>query len=318
MNITVRHASAFFLSCVLCAPAAHAVDLALPAAARETAARDSDLARVSVPEGAFADGTVPSVQIEGPVQRRAYRLPSQALTPLQIIAPMREQLSEAEYEVLLDCNQQSCGGFDFRFAIEVLPAPNMYVNIRDYHFLSARSGQGDAIMILASAAQSAAYLQIITVGAASAEVAAPTEADDAQEIPGVAPVNDAPSSDLVTTLIATGSVALDSLDFAVGTTALADTTYPELGALAELLASRPGLQIAVVGHTDTVGALDTNITVSRARANAVRTRLIEDYDVNPAQVQAAGMGYLSPRASNLNEAGREANRRVEVMVVREE
>lgn len=316
MNITAKHASVLLLGCVLGVPVAQALTLDLPAAARETAARDSALARSAVPQGPFADGTVPTVEIEGPVRRRAYRLPSQALTPLQIIAPMRAQLENAGYELLLDCNQQSCGGFDFRFGIEVLPAPNMYVNIRDFHFLSATSRQDKAVMILASAAQSASYLQLISIGEANGDIA-PVSPDQTRPEPEPATALLA-SSDLAAILLAEGAVALDSLDFAVGTTALSDGTYPELGVLAELLAARPGLQVAVVGHTDTVGGLDANIAVSRARANAVRTRLIEEYGVDPDQLQAAGMGYLSPRESNLTETGREANRRVEVIIVREE
>ncbi|MEM6758584.1 MAG: OmpA family protein [Pseudomonadota bacterium] len=316
MNITISHASALILVCAaLTSSAAFAVDLELPTAARKTAERDSALARVAVPQGPFANGSVPTVEIDGPVARRAYRLPSQALTPLQIIAPMREQLVAADYDILLDCNQQSCGGFDFRFAIEVLPAPNMYVNIRDYHFISARSGDGDAVTILASAAQTASYLQTITVGAVRANlVAAPV--NDAALTDPLVPVPEL--SDLSRTLLETGSVALDSLEFAVGTTTLSDKSYPEMRDLAELLAARPTLVVALVGHTDTVGALDTNIAVSRARATAVRDRLVAEYDVNPEKVQAAGMGYLSPRASNLTPAGREANRRVEVIIVGEE
>ena len=111
---------------------------------------------------------------------------------------------------------------------------------------------------------------------------------------------------------------MTSIEFAVGTTTLPDTPSPEMADLAALLQDRPGLQIAVVGHTDTAGGLDANISVSRARAATVRSRLIEIYGVDPARVEAAGMGYLSPRASNLTSQGREANRRVEVILLRDD
>ena len=78
------------------------------------------------------------------------------------------------------------------------------------------------------------------------------------------------------------------------------------------------MQVAIVGHTDTTGALETNIAVSRARAEAVRDLLITEYEVRAAQVDAAGMGYLGPRASNLTADGRKANRRVEIILLREE
>jgi outer membrane protein OmpA-like peptidoglycan-associated protein len=76
--------------------------------------------------------------------------------------------------------------------------------------------------------------------------------------------------------------------------------------------------VALVGHTDTSGGLETNIVISRRRAEQVRSVLLGQYDVPREQVTAEGVGYLSPRASNLTEAGQQANRRVEVVVTKTE
>ena len=43
--------------------------------------------------------------------------------------------------------------------------------------------------------------------------------------------------------------------------------------------------------------------------------IAEAYGIDPARVQAEGMGYLAPIASNLSPAGREANRRVEAILL---
>ena len=51
------------------------------------------------------------------------------------------------------------------------------------------------------------------------------------------------------------------------------------------------------------------------RAESVRSRLRDGYDVDPAQMQADGVGFLAPVASNLTEAGRAENRRVEVILL---
>lgn len=298
------------LLCALSGPAL-ALQLELPSNARQTAARDSVLDRVDVPTAPFADGTVATQSIDGPVRRRSYRVPSPGLTPLQILAPMHDQLVDAGYETLLDCDANTCGGFDFRFAIDVLPAPNMYVNVRSYHYLSARHPDtGDAVTLLASTAPDAGYLQVIQVGAQQSAVLTAT--------PPSAVVPAQPATELGATLLATGSIVLRSLDFAVGTTNLGDGPTPELEQIAELMATRPNLRIAVVGHTDTVGGLETNINVSRARANAVRNRLVEVYEIPENRIDAEGMGYLSPIASNLTAEGRELNRRVEVIVVSED
>ncbi len=303
------------LFCLLLAAPGHALQLELPRNARQTAARDSALEQVSVPIAPFAEGSLRTELIEGPVQRRAYQINAAGLTPLQILAPLRAQIDAAGYQVLLDCNHITCGGFDFRFAVDVLPAPNMYVNIRAFHYLSARNATtGDAVTLLASAADSTAYLQIIQVGEGSISQTGPEPAP----VPNDPQIVEVDATGFAANLLETGSAVLNSLDFAVGTTTLAEGPSTELEALADLLNARPNLLVAVVGHTDTIGGLEANINVSRARARAVRARLIESYGVSGAQVQAEGMGYLSPVASNLTEPGREANRRVEVIVVRED
>lgn len=295
-----------------------ALDLTAPTNARETASRDSALAQEAIPTGPFRDGALPATTLEGPVTRRAYRIPSSGLTPLQILTPMRAQLDAAGYDILLDCDQDSCGGFDFRFAINVLPAPNMYVNIRAYHFLSAQQAtSGAAVTMLASAASGVGYLQVVQIGTD----AIPGPDSQTQSLAPDAGVTDrhaAPQGELTAQLLERGRAVLNTLDFAPGTTTLTQKKNPELAAIAAFMQSRPGLEIAFVGHTDTAGDLEANIAVSRARAEAVRKALIETYGVPAERIEAGGMGYLSPVASNLTAEGREANRRVEVILIRED
>jgi OOP family OmpA-OmpF porin len=86
-------------------------------------------------------------------------------------------------------------------------------------------------------------------------------------------------------------------------------------ALAAYLAENPARRIVFVGHTDATGSLDANTTVSRARAGAVRAHMIDVLGANPDQIEAAGVGYLSPRAANASPEGRERNRRVEAVLI---
>jgi OOP family OmpA-OmpF porin len=76
--------------------------------------------------------------------------------------------------------------------------------------------------------------------------------------------------------------------------------------------------VALVGHTDSSGTLGGNIALSKQRAGSVLERLVSDYGANRRQLEAEGMGYLSPIANNLTETGREANRRVEVIITSSE
>ena len=115
--------------------------------------------------------------------------------------------------------------------------------------------------------------------------------------------------------MANGHVVLGDLDFGSGADTLGLGPYGSLAALAAFLADNPGIRIALVGHTDSIGALDQNIALSKRRAVAVRMRLIDSHGAAPDRIDAEGMGYLAPVASNLTEPGRLANRRVEAILL---
>ena len=120
---------------------------------------------------------------------------------------------------------------------------------------------------------------------------------------------------LTATLEADGRAVLPDLDFPTGTSALAAGEYASLDLLAGYLRDNPALRVALVGHTDTDGSLDGNIALSKRRARSVMDRLVEVHGVPRRQLTAEGMGYLAPIANNLSAAGREANRRVEVIIL---
>ncbi|KHA53817.1 OmpA family protein [Sulfitobacter geojensis] len=307
----IRAGLAFLL---MVAGPAGAVDFNLPATARQTVVRDTGPDIYDAPIGVFENGQVAMVTLEGAVQRAAWRLDSPGLTPFQVMRPLRAQLIAAGYEIALDCRDVVCGGFDFRFATETLPGPNMYVNIRAFQFVTGlRMVDGDlreAVTLLASTSATSAYVQIIRAGTAEKETLSVTT--DAALPVGAGAVE---IGDVSAALLGKGHSVLGDLDFETGSSSLGKGPFESLAALATFLQDRPDLRVALVGHTDTVGGLDANITVSRARARSVRQRLIERHGVDGARMDAEGMGYLAPVASNLEDAGREQNRRVEVVLL---
>ena len=88
--------------------------------------------------------------------------------------------------------------------------------------------------------------------------------------------------------------------------------------LAAFLLADPARQVALVGHTDAVGALDGNIALSKRRAASVLERLATAYDVPRTQMTAEGMGYLAPLTTNRTSEGRDQNRRVEAVLLNTE
>lgn len=70
-----------------------------------------------------------------------------------------------------------------------------------------------------------------------------------------------------------------------------------------------------VGYTNTIGSLEDNITLSKARAASVIEALVS-VDTNFAkQLTAFGAAYSAPKASNRQEVGRQINRRVELVEI---
>ena len=290
------------------AVSAGAVELSLPQGSRLVSDRGSVFDSYELPVAGFADGSVRTRSFEGRVDRQSWRIESSAITTLQLLDPLRQQLAAAGYETVFECDAPACGGFDFRFGIEVIPAPDMYVDIRDYRFLAAEK-DGQAISLIISRSRNAGYLQIIQV----------SPVEDAglniSAVGGLAQVEEPVPEGLSDQLRARGHYVLSDLRFQIGTTDLGDATYSSLDMLAEFLGENPSAEIALVGHTDATGELDTNISLSKRRAASVRDRMVTAYGIAPERIQAEGMGYLAPRASNLTEEGRAQNRRVEVILL---
>ena len=87
----------------------------------------------------------------------------------------------------------------------------------------------------------------------------------------------------------------------------------KLAKVSGIVLSHPGLKIQVEGHTDSVGGEEYNMRLSENRANTVRTFLV-DQGVNQENVGAQGFGKTMPVADNSTAAGRQMNRRVELVV----
>jgi len=91
-------------------------------------------------------------------------------------------------------------------------------------------------------------------------------------------------------------------------------SYELLTQVAQVIKDAPMIHVRIEGHTDNVGKLKTNMKVSQARADAVRTFLINQ-GVDPKQLVALGYGPTRPIAPNKTKAGKALNRRVEFRIV---
>jgi len=110
-----------------------------------------------------------------------------------------------------------------------------------------------------------------------------------------------------------GRVVLDGIYFDFDSATLQPQSAIALAAVAEYLAAHPDLVFYVVGHTDARGGFDYNTRLSQQRAAAVVAALARDHGVAAERLEAHGVGPLVPVFSNVSDAGRERNRRVELV-----
>lgn len=290
-----------------------ALDLAFPGPVQQTASRDAARSSFRLPIGPFANGSLPTELIEGSFAQVAYRVTLETPSTLDLMQGLRQQAEAAGYKVGFDCETAVCGGFDFRYGIDVLPEPDMHVDLGDFRYLSARRGS-DVLALLVSRTGTTGFVQVTTVG--GAVVAKPGASATAPSAPKpmAAPKLDEGGGDLIGGLEQGAALALDDLVFPSGSSALAPGDYASLATLAVWLKSDPVRKVVLVGHTDASGGQEGNLRLSKLRAESVRQALLYTHKIAPDQVGADGVGSLAPRASNLTEEGRRKNRRVEVMM----
>ncbi|WP_236951388.1 hypothetical protein [Ketogulonicigenium robustum] len=187
---------------VFVAGAAQAVDLPLPDTATLLQQTDSDAGTYALPSGPAVQGGLPSQSIDGAISRRAWRIADSAPQTLPLFQTLEAALLAQGYVVVFICETGTCGGFDFRRATEVMPAPAMFVDLGDFRFLSARRPD-EAVSILVSKSVGALHVQVIT----ARETPLPPPST-AQGTPAA----------LADALDADGRAVLEGVDFASGST----------------------------------------------------------------------------------------------------
>jgi outer membrane protein OmpA-like peptidoglycan-associated protein len=104
--------------------------------------------------------------------------------------------------------------------------------------------------------------------------------------------------------------------FATGKADLTPNASKSVNKLADFLKKYPNRDVLIEGHTDSVGADDYNLTLSRKRADSVKYKLTGD-GIEEGRITTVGYGERFPLASNDTKAGKAQNRRVEVIILNE-
>ena len=110
-----------------------------------------------------------------------------------------------------------------------------------------------------------------------------------------------------------GRWATQGILFETGKSQLRPESRPVLKEIAGTMKQYGDLRILIEGHTDNVGAAANNLSLSDARAAAVKAALVAEFGVSADRITTKGLGDTKPSAPNTTAAGRAQNRRVEIV-----
>ncbi len=258
--------------------------------------KDFDAARMQA--AAFKDGNPADARrLEGRITRIAYATkPGPSI--LEVSRNFETQLAKAGYQTLVACDTDACGGIPFTEAIDVLPIPQMWVDGFNYHYYAGRKTEGGretyaSVVVSENNREIHAQLTVAELGAIENKMV-----DAAAMAKGLGEA---------------GHIALYGIYFDTDKAVLKPESRPTLDQIAKLLTGQPQLNVFIVGHTDSQGAYDYNLDLSRRRAEAIAAELVKSYRIAQARLRTAGVGFLAPVGSNASDAGRALNRRVELV-----
>lgn len=279
-------------------------------------AEDTGFATYDLPTGPMKGRGLSSAQtVEGQLQRRLYVAP-EGVSPLDLFRNYRDALQAIGYVTVFECAGRDCGSPNALLGKIVIYGPDRKLeNLKeatkaalyiegDEHFLAARSVDGarhiavyvaqnqDRPISGQAAGRAAVHIDLVTASALEAKMI-----DAAAMAKGITDE---------------GHIALDTVYFDFGTANLSPEAAPAIAEMVKLLTDNPALRVQIVGHTDWVGDADTNLKLSHDRARSVVAALVTA-GIAQDRLGAAGVGMLSPRASNASDAGRALNRRVELV-----
>jgi len=259
-------------------------------------AKDFDATRLQA--AAFKDGKATDERRpEGRVTRIAYRTKA-GPSIIEVSRNFETQLAKAGFETLLACDTDACGGIPFSESLDALPVPQMWVDGFDYRYIATRKtdGAGETfatILVSKTNDEITAQLVVAVVGSMADKMV-----DAAAMSKGLGEK---------------GHIALYGIYFDTDKAVVKPESKPTLDEIAKLLRGQPQLNVVIVGHTDSQGAYDYNMDLSKRRAEAVAAILAQSYQIAKPRLRTAGVGFLAPIGSNARDDGRALNRRVELV-----
>jgi OmpA-OmpF porin, OOP family len=112
-------------------------------------------------------------------------------------------------------------------------------------------------------------------------------------------------------LITEGKLVSYGIYFDVNKDVVKPESYGSLKVIASVMQENPDIRIKIIGHTDSDGADDMNLDLSKRRGMSVKNELVKTFGIDGSRMESDGFGELQPVAENDTPAHKALNRRVE-------
>ncbi len=109
-----------------------------------------------------------------------------------------------------------------------------------------------------------------------------------------------------------GHIVTHGIYFDVNSDKIKGESYKTLADIIQMLTESPALRVSIDGHTDSDGSDDSNLDLSKRRAESVKAYLVENGKIDASRLEAKGFGETKPIDANTTPEGKANNRRVEL------
>ncbi len=255
------------------------------------------------------DSLEKSETVRGKITRIQYET-NKERSPLEVYTNYEQALQKAGFTTLWQCAEQSCGADkdkNRKFNLTVGEYRWHGEHTDGQRYLSAKLARSDGDIYVSlyvtraygigGARKDKIYTQLIVI--------------ESQPMETGKVVVDANA--MLRGITEQGRIALYGIYFDTDKATLKAESNVTLAHIAQLLREQTALKLIIVGHTDSAGDFQHNLTLSKQRAQAVMAALIKDYNIAATRLRAEGVAYLAPTASNRHDQGRALNRRVELI-----
>lgn len=121
--------------------------------------------------------------------------------------------------------------------------------------------------------------------------------------------------DMRSKLITEGKLVSYGIYFDVNKDIVKPESNGTLKGIADVMNANPDVKVKIVGHTDSDGADDANLDLSKRRSASVKDALVKDFGIDASRLESDGMGETQPVAANDTPANKAINRRVEFLKI---